>query len=228
MNGPEEARRVGQCQKCGTCCRKASPTLYEEDLAAVEQGHLPREELYSLRAGETVHSSRLEKDFVLDRDLLKVREQGSGGCSLLEDTLCSIYEHRPLQCRHLECWSDRHAGQLEAIPRLDRRALYASDETALALIREYDVKVDAARLGELLTAASRGDDGAGREALGLIDLDYRLRAGIADRYGYTEREQELLLGRPALAVSRAHGLEVAMDEEGEPVLRAAPGSSSGP
>jgi len=199
------------CRKCAKCCNAASPTLYDEDLDAILKGTLDRSRLYTLRAGEMVHSSRLDRDAALEQDLVKVRERREGGCVLLDGELCSIHPDHPVQCRHFECWSGRHAGDLEGRARLDRRDLFRDDDTALQLIAEYDVKVPAAGLAALLTERSS-------EAIGLIDLDYRLRGGMEERFGYDQTVLELMLGRPAIVVTRAHGLDVSMDEEGEPVL----------
>ncbi|MBW2263708.1 MAG: hypothetical protein JRG91_17235, partial [Deltaproteobacteria bacterium] len=100
---------------------------------------------------------------------------------------------------------------LEDRPRLDRRDLFRDDDTALQLIAEYDVKVPAAGLASRLSDRSR-------EAIDLIDLDHRLRTGMEARFGYSQPVLELMLGRPALVVARAHGLDVSLDEQGEPVL----------
>jgi Fe-S-cluster containining protein len=199
------------CKKCGKCCRTSSPTLYAEDLDAILSGKLNRSRLYALRAGEMVHSSRLDRDMALEQDLVKVMESREGGCTLLEGDLCSIHPDHPLQCRHFECWSGQHAGDLEDRPRLDRRSLFEDDDTAQQLMAEYEVKVPAPKLASLLSERSS-------EAIGLIDLDFRLRAGMEERFGYTQPVLELMLGRPAIVVTRAHGLDVSVDEKGEPVL----------
>ncbi len=199
------------CKRCAKCCLTSSPTLYDGDLEPVRQGRLDRSKLYTLRTGEMVHSARLDRDMALEQDVVKVRERREGGCVLLDGDLCSIHPDHPLQCRHFECWSGRHAGDLEDRPRLDRRDLFGDDDTALQLMAEYDVKVPAARLASLLSERSR-------EAIHLIDLDYRLRGGMEERFGYPQSALELMLGRPAIVVTRAHGLDVSVDEEGEPFL----------
>jgi Fe-S-cluster containining protein len=208
---PDEQGPQTRCKKCGKCCRAASPTLYDEDLDSILQGTLDRSRLYALRAGEMVHSSRLDRDMALEQDLVKVRERREGGCVLIDGDLCSIHPDHPLQCRQFECWSGRHAGDLEGRARLDRRDLFRDDERALQLIEEYDVKVPAARLATLLAERSN-------EAIDLVDLDYRLRGGMQERFGYDQTVLELMLGRPAIVVTRAHGLDVSIDEEGKPFL----------
>lgn len=227
---PEELRqamleRVGQlgrlaaCLRCGTCCRVSSPTLYQEDLALIIAGKLARGVLYSLRAGEMAHSARLGRSAPLQRDLVKLRESPTGGCLLLRGPLCGAYDARPLQCRHLQCWSNHNAGDLQDLPRLGRRELFADDPMALALIEEFELKVPAAELTRLLTLAAAGDPEAAGQALELLELDHRLRAGISQTHGYPPEELELLLGRSGLQVAGAHGLEVSLDRAGRPLLR---------
>lgn len=202
---------------CGECCRASAPTLYFEDLPLVERSILSTDCLYTLRAGEMVSSQRLESTFLLGEDLVKIRQIPDQGCVMLSGNLCRIHPDHPLQCRHLQCWSGRNASDLEDRERLERRQLYREDDIALQLIREYDLKLPADRLALLLEAISSGSASDESEALGLMDLDHRLRAGIESRYGYSQDEQLLLLGRPAVVVARAHGLTVVM-RNGNPAL----------
>lgn len=215
----ERVFKLGQakrCLRCGTCCRVSSPTLYIDDLEAIEGGRIQRKSLFTLRRGELVHSARLKKRFILEQDLIKLKERAQGGCLLLDDHLCRDYSDRPLQCRHLECWSERNDGDLEERPRLSRRDLYKNDEQALALIEEFDIKIPAARLSELLQAAKKDDSEASKKALELVELDHRLRLAIEERYGYSQRKQELLFGRDGVELVKSHGLVIRFDESDQP------------
>ncbi|GEM_PF-1306380 len=207
---------AARCLGCATCCRVSSPTLYSEDLERLGPEGLPREGLYALRAGERVHSARLGQTQALPRELIKLREAPRGGCAFLEGSRCGVHPHRPLQCRQLECWSGRHAGQLAARPRLTRADLFADDPIALALMAEYETRLPGAELAQALDQAVQGGDQA--PALALLELDHRLRQGIAARYGYHQAQQDLLLGRPARVVALAHGLELALDAREQPRL----------
>jgi Fe-S-cluster containining protein len=214
-----QARR---CLGCGTCCLTSSPTLYSEDLERIGPDLLPREALYALRPGERVSSAREGGSQRLDRELIKLREArkaGGFGCVFLESGRCGIYEHRPLQCRVLECWNHSHAGQLAGQPRLIRAMLFSDDETALALIQEYDLKLPAAELTTTLEAAAQGDAPASERALAMLELDHNLRQGVSQRYGYSAEDLELMWGRPALLVARSHGLEPVVDAQGRAALR---------
>jgi Fe-S-cluster containining protein len=212
------------CLACGTCCRVSSPTLYAEDLACLGPGGLARRQLFTLRAGELANSARLGRVLSLPAELIKLREAPAGGCALLAGSRCGAYAHRPLQCRHLQCWSGRHAGQLEDRPRLARADVYAGDATALALMAEYEARLPASELNALLARAAGGEGEARRSSLELMELDHRLRAGVCSRYGYPPEEMDLLLGRPSWELAVSHGLALGLDEAGRPVLTAQPGA----
>jgi Fe-S-cluster containining protein len=214
----EELAKAQRCLRCGTCCRASSPTLYVDDLERITTGKLPRSSLYALRRGEVVHCQREQERQVLDQDLIKLRERPQGGCLLLDDHLCRDYDHRPLQCRHLECWSGQHAGQLEDHLRLTRQQVYADDERALQLIEEYEAKLPLPALMNALDAAVQGDEEGAAGALAFIELDHRLRAGVESTYGYGLGEQELLFGRDALAVVRGLGLVINVEDDDRPVF----------
>lgn len=206
-----------RCLGCGSCCRVSSPTLYAEDLPRLRAAGIGWEGLITLRAGERAYSARLGRFQVLGQELIKLREQG-GACAGLTPRGCGLYEQRPLQCRWLECWSGRHAGQLGDRPRLGREALLADDDTALALASEYEAKVSAAQLHAALAAAAEGDTEAAEQALALLELDHRLRAGISAKFGYAPEALPLILGRSAREVAANYGLEVAVEND-KPVLR---------
>ncbi len=220
-----ELAQARECLGCGTCCLTSSPTLYGEDLDRLGPEDLTRQALYALRAGEKVSSAREGGNKLLERELIKLREHQPGantpglGCVFLEAGRCQVYEARPLQCRVLECWSGSHAGQLAGQPRLTRAMLFAGDETALALVAEYDLKLPALELTQALEAAARGDAQASAQALAMLELDHHLRGGVSQRYGYSPEDLDLMWGRPAILVARTHGLEPVLDDKGRVVLQ---------
>ena len=219
--GLEALASAESCVGCGTCCRVSSPTLYLEDAAFVGEGGPGREHFYTLRAGEEAFSARLGRLESLGGELIKLREGAGGGCIFLQDNGCTIYEQRPLQCRWLECWSGRHAGQLGQRPRLSRAEVFTGDDIALALTVEFEQKLPATQLARLLAAAAEGEQEAGQEALAFMEKDHGLRRAISERYGYGLDGLDLLLGRPAMVIAKSYGLAVELDGEDHPVLRKA-------
>ncbi len=205
-----------QCLACGTCCRASGPTLYLEDLPLLGEPGLGKADLLTLRAGERAHSARLGQVLVLEQELIKLRWTQDGACRNLRGSLCAVYEHRPRQCRQLECWSGRHAGQLEGLPRLSRAGIYAQDSQALALMAEYDLRLPARQVAQALEQAAGGGDVT--QAQALLELDARLRAGASGRYGYALAELDLLWGRPVWQVAVSFGLETLWPQGGPPQL----------
>lgn len=206
----EALAQAARCIGCATCCRTSSPTLYAEDLPRLTAAGLGWESLVTLRAGDKARSARLDGLQTLEHELIKLRERG-GACAWLGEGGCGIYEHRPLQCRWLECWSGRHAGQLADHPRLSREELLAEDQTALALAREYEIKLPAAGLHQALAEAAQGKDQA--PALAMLELDHVLRGAVNERYGYSPEALYLVLGRPAREVAGNYGLELSLEGE---------------
>lgn len=211
--------RAQRCLRCGTCCRVSSPTLYIDDVETIRSGRIPKRSLFTLRVGEKAHSARLGESIILEQELIKLKERSTGGCLNLDDHLCRDYDHRPLQCRNLECWSGQHAGALEDRQRLRRQDLYEGDETALQLIEEFEAKLPAHQLRESLEKAVEGDETATMTALEFIERDHRLRKAIAERYGYSDSEQELLFGREALEIVRSHGLVLDLNDLENPRIK---------
>jgi Fe-S-cluster containining protein len=205
------------CLGCGTCCRTSSPTLYAKDLAIVET--LPKNSLYTLRAGERVFSARTQKGMILEEDLIKIREQ-KGACVFLNlDFKCTIHPNHPLQCRHLKCWGNKNAADLKNLPRLKRQNLYADNQPALEIISEFDLKIPARKLDRLLIGASRDKNQTQADsALELMELDHRLRHGISQKFRFNQDELFLLLGRPAISLPPLYGLKLKMLPDGRAAL----------
>lgn len=214
-----EMAGVAACLRCGTCCRVSSPTLYAEDAALLGLAGPGRRHFYTLRTGELARNHRTGRVEPLAGELIKVREAPGAGCVLLAAAGCAVHGRHPLQCRHLECWSGRHAGRLAERPRLTRAMVYAGWDTVTALIEEYEARLPAAVLAEALAGARAGR----RDALDLVletaSLDARLRAGAVERYGLPAEELPLIWGRPAAELARAHGLALGPDQGGNPRIR---------
>jgi Predicted Fe-S-cluster oxidoreductase len=76
------------CTTCANCCRHVSPTLSEEDVTRLA-GHLglSNAEFTASYLAPTESSSELP---------WVMRDKP---CPFLKDNLCSVYEHRPANCR---------------------------------------------------------------------------------------------------------------------------------
>jgi Fe-S-cluster containining protein len=84
----ERVWKVVDCTKCGNCCRVVSPTLAEHDVKrlACHLGMTPSQL-------ETAHLKQSEST---EDSPWVMRERP---CPFLSDNRCTVYEHRPANCR---------------------------------------------------------------------------------------------------------------------------------
>lgn len=76
------------CRSCANCCRHVSPTLSEEDIDRLaERLDTTREQIITTYLDEA--PSNAESPWIM-----RTRP-----CPFLKDNLCSVYEHRPTNCR---------------------------------------------------------------------------------------------------------------------------------
>lgn len=95
------------CIQCGTCCRKGGPVLHHEDKGLLDSGLIRAEHLITIRKGEPAFSPLSGKVEPASCELIKINgRKGEWTCCFFdaETPACTIYAHRPLECRLLECW----------------------------------------------------------------------------------------------------------------------------
>ena len=226
VNGWEDLARVVEraayatrpyCLKCGTCCRKGSPSLYQEDLPLVLRGAIKRTDLMTLRKGEIGFSNEQNDLIQLSREQVKIQEKpGTRECLFFqsESGACGIYENRPLQCRTLECWNPEDFQRLERGRPLSRRDLFAPLDPVLPVIKAHEEKCDLMHLEkELQRAGDQQKDGQDRVMEGL-GFDRHAREFLGETYGFRPEHLVFLLGRPLMEVVASLGYRISLDPEG--------------
>ena len=209
------------CIRCGTCCRTASPTLHPEDLDIVQQEIIAFRDLVTLRAGEMVHDNVRGAYVTLPREMIKLKTDASGACRfhIPSDKTCSIYDHRPIQCRELKCWDTRDLERRNRMPRITRKELVAPYPLLVKLIESHEERFGPARLKACARGvpAMGGDDA--QPLIELLKYDYAFRAFVKDKMGIPSDETDFLFGRPLMKLLPMHGLDVEMNEEGVYVVK---------
>jgi len=206
------------CVRCGECCREGSPSLHLEDLGLWSHGLLSPRELVTLRKGEIVHLNIEGRLGPLCDELVKIKQRPETGHCLFyreQDCSCSIYEHRPLQCRVQACWAPGSLEELWHTQKLARQDLVRDDEEMLELIRAHD---DRCAPDKLDAACREWRESAGEAALERIldqlRYDIALRALIMERLAIGEEELEFFFGRSLIHLVRTYGLRVDRDGDG--------------
>jgi Fe-S-cluster containining protein len=196
------ANEQTQCRCCGTCCRKGGPTLHIEDQPLVDAGKIPLKHLMTFRQGEPVYDNVADRIAPAVTDIIKIKAaQGTQAqCPFYnpENKGCRIYDHRPLECKALQCWD---ATQIETIyntRRLTRRHLLSKVEGLWALVTDHQQLCDYGHIADLAdTIRQQPDDQTCQEELlELIRYDQSIRQITIEQSKLEEEVLDFLFGRP--------------------------------
>ncbi len=197
------------CSNCGTCCRKGGPSLHLEDHPLVEQGFIHTRHLYTIRRGELARDPIRGGLVRVDGDIIKIK--GSGGrwtCRFLDpvSSRCRIYEHRPLECRELECWDTSRIEQMYHRRRLTRSDLLAGIHGLWELVVDHDQRCSHELIqGWLKDATGAGAEKARLRLLEICAYDAEIRRLMVSRGRLEAAMLDFLLGRPVEQILRAGG-----------------------
>ncbi len=214
----EETSRT-HCIRCGTCCMKGGPTLHEEDGILFEKGILQRSHVYTLRKGEVVRNID-DTLVVLEQEIIKIKGQLEAWTCMFYDKdqgACTIYDHRPLECRALKCWDLRGFKEVMARPRLLRRDLIKPDDGILKIIGAHEQRCAYETLESVVRRLQGPDsDKTVGKILDLLQYDHYMRPFLAERLKVDTNEMDFFFGRPLTTTIRMFGLCV--KQEGDTFL----------
>ncbi|ACU88411.1 conserved hypothetical protein [Desulfomicrobium baculatum DSM 4028] len=186
-----------ECQRCGTCCEKGGPALHEADLGLLE--HIPMSDVVCLRRGEMAFDPRTQSLQPLSAELMKIRGKDRGWeCIyfLSQAKTCSIYSHRPLECRSLFCADTAAVLEAMAVPTLSRQDMVPQESALWDCITDHENNFP---VGQALRLAKAETDFAGSICSELDDLirrEIHFRQVLADRVQAADRDLWAYLGRP--------------------------------
>ena len=212
------------CRRCGICCRKGGPGLHHADRFLVEEGRIPLERLFTIRAGETVYDNVQDRHHRTDRDIIKIKDKPEGGgCTFLngKGNGCDHYEDRPLECRLLNCRDTRKIEAVYSRRRLVRRDLLGNIQGLWELVADHQDRCDPRKVLRLLRVGDpQGPSFSGpldsgnrtsrtvAELNAVLQYDLNLREVLAEK-GIIHREGiDFLLGRPLWRVLRPFGIHI--------------------
>ena len=212
-------RTAGQCRRCGTCCLKGGPALHLADREQVESGRIPLNTLLTIRQGEPVFDNVSGRCEPAPTDIIKIAGSGDAerACIYLsrDHCACTIYEHRPLECRLLNCRDTAALQEAYNRDRLIRRDLIGSVEGLWELIRDHQTRCGYDRLAGLVAhLKAEWTAEAVDELLYLIRYDQALRHGLGERSPQLSGTLGFLLGLPLARTIRRYGLLPAIKNDG--------------
>ena len=166
------------------------------DISLLE--HIPMSDIVCLRRGELAFDPRTQGLEPLAGEMLKVQGKDRGWeCVyfLPQPRSCSIYEHRPLECRALFCGDTAQVLQAMDEPALDREHIVARDSGLWSLICEHerDFPVPEA---QALVKVDAGGSAIHPDLDELLRRELHFRTALATRVQARDRDLWAYLGRP--------------------------------
>jgi len=170
------------------------------------QGVIHTRHLYTIRKGEFARDPVRGDLIRVEGDIIKIKGGGdSWACRFLDEgaNACRIYAHRPLECRHLECWDTSRLRQIYGLGRLSRKDLLAGVQGLWELIEDHARRCDYDRIrrppeGRAGPSAAEVDRGPAE----IARYDAELRRLMVAQGGLEPEMLDFLLGRPVGTVLR--------------------------
>ena len=188
---------LSTCQRCGTCCQKGGPALHLEDLHLLDD--IPMSDLVCLRRGEMAFDPRLASLQPLPRELLKIRGKEIGWeCVYYSEQAksCTIYGHRPLECRSLFCADNDTILRAMDAPTLSRSDVISTESGLWGCITEHEELFPVDRAMRLAKSATGDALAISRELDEMIRLEVHFRQSLAEKVQAQDVDLWAYLGRP--------------------------------
>ena len=192
-----------QCRRCGTCCCKGGPALHLEDEELVVSGRIPLKELFTIRQGEPAFDNVRGVVSPAPTDIIKIKgaAQTDATCRFLnqEEVGCTIYDHRPVECRVLTCWDSRAITEMYDRDRLTRDRLLSRLPGLSDLVAEHQERCSYRGIGLLTERIKSAQDENGEAAkalLATVRYDQSLRQVTVERSRLDRELLDFLFGLP--------------------------------
>lgn len=214
MDQPPAPIRNQQCRRCGTCCCKGGPALHSADRQLVLSGKIALKYLFTIRRGEPAFDNVQRMVAPAPTDIIKIKGQSSidAACRFLrhDPVVCTIYAHRPLECRVLACWDTRAILEIYAKERLTRIHLLGRLPGLSDLVDEHQQRCNYERIGALAAAIKKEDAShdAAEALLEIIRYDHSLRRVTVERTRLDPELLEFLFGLPLTQTIGRLGLKL--------------------
>ena len=208
------------CTRCGECCLATGPSLQETDLPLFFNGVVDGSHLYTIRKGELVRDNINDELKFTDQEIIKVRDRKTGkGCMYYDGhkKACTIYDHRPSQCRAFGCWDDTEFKRVFSGPKAQREDI-VQDSSLLRLIAAHNEKCGYATITRHVKEIRDRGETAVQEILKILRYDREIRKLTHERLAIDPSEMDLLYGRPLTESIHMFGLKVEQEEDGALML----------
>jgi Fe-S-cluster containining protein len=201
-----------KCRRCGTCCKNGGPSFHLEDKMLIEKGMIPLKFIYTIRKGERCYDNIKECFLPASSDILKIKGQkGSRTCVFFNETdqECTIYDHRPMECRILKCWDTGEIQRIYAQNRLTRKDLILSVEGLWQLVEDHQERCSYDMLKLFIDSLEKENRHEALEKiLNIIEYDKNIRNLTIQKAGLDPDLTDFLFGRPITETIRIYGIKI--------------------
>ncbi|SHI89503.1 Putative zinc-or iron-chelating domain-containing protein [Desulfofundulus thermosubterraneus DSM 16057] len=169
--------------------------------------------LVTIRKGEPAYDPVLDTVRPVERELVKVRGKGKEwSCCFFEEksSSCTIYEHRPLECRLLKCWDTSALEGVVGRNTIVRADIINSHDPIIELIEMHERECPYQEVEELISNLSRETDKSKTLARlnELVRKDLAIRFYAISELGLREEFELFIFGRPLFKVLSSRGIPV--------------------
>lgn len=224
-----DTKNTETCKRCGNCCREGGPALHVEDMKIIRSGRGPDlTHIVTLRRGEHVYDQLSHRFEPIKDEVLKLKGcQGTWACAFYSNdaAMCTIYEHRPAECRALDCQNPERLTEIYTHQRMNRQDLIPDGHPMLELIDEHDRHCPADEIARLATPAATGDKDAAETLSHMVRYDDELRRLVPERSGMDPAGMDFFFGRPVRTLLRQFATAVNIETGGKMVFRKIPKGS---
>jgi Fe-S-cluster containining protein len=193
-----------ECERCGTCCLKGGPALHIEDQKLLLQNFIDRESLITIRKGEPVISLEDRKTEWIKTELVKLKGKGAKWSCVFydqDDTSCSIYKHRPLECVLLKCWDTAELTAIAGKNLLSRFDIIPAHEPVIEYIQRHEKECSLEFIEHLIIEQNGAiNRNTLAELSELVNKDLVLRSEALAHLNFTLDLELFYFGRPLFKI----------------------------
>jgi Fe-S-cluster containining protein len=203
--------QIQECKRCGNCCKKGGPSLHPEDKSLLTDGFIKHYHLITIRKGELVLGLLDDDPEPTAQEMVKIGGKGKDWACIFFDgqnNSCSIYEHRPLECRLLQCSETSALEEIAGHNTISRIDLIPSNHPIMGFILNHEKQCPIPDQERFHAAASRSPESeeALAELTKLVRKDLDIRSDAADQFDMPLPLELFLFGRPIHTLLAAYGL----------------------
>ncbi len=166
----------------------------------IDDGRIPARCLFTIRRGERVRDNVKGALVPLSEEIIKIKGRTDRWtCQFYDQATrgCGIYDHRPLECRVLNCRDTRGLEAVYDTSRLTRQDLLSEVDGLWALIQDHEQRCSYEGLHALVAAGfHEGRLKQDQAILEILRFDAHVRQLAVEKGGLDSRMLDFIFGRP--------------------------------